>query len=246
MDATSSLRSFCSGILIFCIFLLSAVPALALEAEGDIPSEGEIEEARLQVERDFSRVERKAFVNESEVLNRYSYLDRKKEVPQVLLRKAILYFDANKAAFRNQRYISIVDFSKRSNLPRFFLINMNDGTVASLRTTHGSGSDRENDGYAESFGNLSGSNKSSLGFYKVAEDYHGRFGHSIRLDGLSSTNSNARARAVVVHGYDYAWEKNVIQGLSWGCIAVAWEVRDMVLERLKGGSLLYAGLSLPH
>jgi hypothetical protein len=44
---------------------------------------------------------------------------------------------------------------------------------------------------------------SSLGVYKTAETYNGKHGLSLRLDGLSPTNSKARERAVVVHGADY-------------------------------------------
>lgn len=230
------------------IFALSAMlflaPPHASAQEGlDRQTPEEIEAIERQLEIDFGKSEPFADEESPAILSQYSHIDRNRVVPRVLLDKALAFFHANKSAFRNQRYISVVDFSRRSNLPRFFIINMNDGSVTQLRTTHGAGSDRDDDGYAESFGNVSNSHKSSLGFYKVAEDYHGAFGHSIRMDGLSSTNSNVRARAIVVHGYDQTWERNVKQGLSFGCIAVAWSVRDMVVEKLKGGSLLYAGLS---
>ena len=60
--------------------------------------------------------------------------------------------------------------------------------------------------------------------------------------GLSSTNSNVRARAIVIHGASYVQESSVIQGRSWGCPAVAMENRDTVVKALKGGSLIYAVL----
>ena len=178
-----------------------------------------------------------------DVQQKYKYVDPKRVVPSDLLKEALTYFERNRRAFKNQRFITVVDLGRRSNLERMFIINMSTGAVTALRTTHGFGSDQNNDGYAESFGNVSGSGKSSLGFYKVAEDYYGRFGHSIRLDGLSSTNSRARARAVVVHGYDGVYEKRVIQSLSLGCFGLSWGVRDWVVNTLKGGSLLYAGVS---
>lgn len=225
------------------------VQASAMESFGnmvqtyDVPDEEEIERARQEVEEDFSRVSLQTYSTPQEIQKKYSHIDKKKVVPQDLLVEALTYFDRNKKAFKNQRFVSVVDFGRRSHLTRLFIINMSTGEVVALRTTHGQGSDKDNDGYAESFGNVSGSGKSSLGFYKVAEDYYGRFGHSIRLDGLSSTNSRARARAVVIHGYDGVYEKNVLQSLTLGCIGLSWGVRDWVVANLKGGSLLYAGIS---
>lgn len=229
--------------LIFMILIFFSTAAQAITEGYDIPSAEEVMQAELQVLEDFSRVENRLFSAKQDILKKYSHLDKTKIVPRELLRTALTYFDQNKRAFKNQKYISVVDLGRRSNLTRLFIINMSTGVVTALRTTHGYGSDVNQDGYAESFGNVSGSGKSSLGFYKVAEDYYGRFGHSIRLDGLSSTNSRARARAVVVHGYDGVYEKSVIQNLSAGCFGLSWGVRDWVVANLKGGSLLYAGTS---
>jgi hypothetical protein len=170
-------------------------------------------------------------------------LDPKHWVPANLLRDAVTYFDANKAHFKNKNYITIVDFTPRSNKYRFFLIDMKTGAVERFHTTHGMGSDENKDGYAESFGNENGSGKSSLGFVRTAEVYSGNFGPSVRLDGLSATNSNLRARSVVFHGWDGVKEGDVIQGLSRGCITLDWKFKDAVLEKIKEGSLLYVGLS---
>jgi hypothetical protein len=121
---------------------------------------------------------------------------------------------------------------------------MNDGSVQTLHTTHGKGSDTDNDGYAESFSNVKNSKKSSLGFYRVAETYQSsKYGTAARLDGLSGTNSNVRARAIVLHGSHYVKEEDVLQGRSYGCIALAWDIKADVIERVHGGSLLYAGVS---
>ena len=176
-------------------------------------------------------------------LAKYAHLDPLRLVPTDLLSKAVLYFDANPSLFTNKKYISVIDFSKSSRLKRFFIIDMKSGSVWAIHTAHGKGSDANHDGLAEKFSNMSGSNASSLGFYKAAETYSGKYGKSLRLDGLSSTNSNARARAVVVHGANYVSETNVIQGRSWGCPAVAMGHKDKVIDMIKGGSLIYAGLA---
>lgn len=181
--------------------------------------------------------------DEDSVLASYNYVDPTRIVPDAHLKKALLYYDSHKSSLKNTAYLSVIDFSMKSTLKRFFIIDMKTGSVWAIHTAHGKGSDPEHDGYANKtlFSNVSGSNATSLGFYKAAETYSGSHGLSLRLDGLSSTNSNARSRAIVLHGADYVQEASVIQGRSWGCPAVAMENRDKVVNMLKGGSLIYAG-----
>lgn len=181
--------------------------------------------------------------NEERILANYDYVDSTHMIPDRHLKAALLAYDARKANLKNPNYLSVIDFSAYSGTKRFFIIDMRTGSVWAIRTAHGKGSDPEHDGYANKnrFSNVSGSNATSLGVYMTAETYSGSHGLSLRLDGLSSTNSNARARAIVLHGADYVQESNVIQGRSWGCPAVAMANRDKVINMLKGGSLIYAG-----
>ncbi|MFS4460473.1 murein L,D-transpeptidase catalytic domain family protein [Bdellovibrio sp. HCB2-146] len=176
----------------------------------------------------------------AEILKQYDHLDPNRVVKQSALEKAVLYFHNNKSKFKNRNYISLIDFSKRSTQARFYIIDMNSGGVWAIHVAHGKGSDPDHDGYAQKFSNSSGSNASSLGYYRAAETYTGKHGLSLRLDGLSSTNSKARSRAVVIHGADYVKEASVIQGRSWGCPAVTMSYRTKVINALKGGSLIYA------
>lgn len=181
--------------------------------------------------------------NQEQVLSNYDYVDPTHMIPDRHLKAALLAYDSRKANLKNQNYLSVIDFSAYSGNKRFFIIDMKTGTVLAIHTAHGKGSDPEHDGYANKtlFSNVSGSNATSLGLYMTAETYSGAHGLSLRLDGLSSTNSNARARAIVLHGADYVQEKTVIQGRSWGCPAVSMDLRDKVIGMLKGGSLIYAG-----
>ncbi|WP_255490201.1 murein L,D-transpeptidase catalytic domain family protein [Bdellovibrio sp. KM01] len=176
------------------------------------------------------------------ILMKYDHVDPKNIVPTQALIDALIYFEKNKSSFKNQNYISIINFSQSSKTPRFYIIDLNSGGVWPIHVAHGKNSDPNHDGFATSFSNTSGSNKSSLGFYRTAETYSGSHGLSLRLDGLSSTNSNARSRAIVIHGASYVQEKSVIQGRSWGCPAVDMSIRTQVINALKGGSLIYAVL----
>lgn len=94
--------------------------------------------------------------------------------------------------------ITVVDFSRPSNAVRLWVIDPDDGEVVlSSVVAHG-----ENSGgrRATSFSNIEGSHQSSLGLYGAAEIYTGRFGYSMRLDGLEEgLNDQARERAIVVH-----------------------------------------------
>ena len=165
------------------------------------------------------------------------------EVPADLKRKALDYFNANSGRIKNKNYIGIVDFAAHSSKPRFFILNVQSGEVHAIRVAHGKGSDPDGDGYATRFSNVPNSKASSLGFYLTGALYSGSHGKSMRLHGLSETNSNVLSRAVVVHESAYVREANVTQGRSFGCLAVAQSEIRGVLSMLNGGALIYAGLS---
>lgn len=232
--------------------LLTSSPVLTAQNTSDITYEGYDAESPEVIEakrREIAELFKDAEVGplsageKAAVLSRYQHLDANKDVPTDLLEKAVLYFDKNKDKFPNQEYITIVDFKPKSDKHRLYLINVATGAVEKYHTSHGTGSDKNKNHYAESFGNVINSGKSSLGFARVSEEYVGKFGRSIRLDGLSTTNSNIRARAVVLHGWDQTYERDVVQGWSWGCITLDYAVRDPFLDKVRGGSLMYSGVS---
>lgn len=142
------------------------------------------------------------------------------------------------------RYWAIIDFAKRSDEKRFHIFDMEAKTVDSYLCAHGKGSDPQNTGFATSFSNEDGSNKSSLGVYLCAETYQGVHGYSMRLDGLESTNDQARHRAIVVHAADYVTDALAAQqhhvGRSLGCPAVDGQYSQSIIDRLKAGSLMNA------
>lgn len=173
-------------------------------------------------------------------LAEYDHLDPKNLIPDKPLRQALTYFSTNKDKFPNPNWIAVIDFTKHSSSRRFFLVNMTTGEVETYLTTHGRGSDQWNSGYAKSFSNDDGSWKTSLGFYRTAEVYSGKFGRSLRLDGLSSTNSNVRMRDIVIHAADYVDESAGTAGRTLGCIAFDHKVKDRIIDVIKSGAMLYA------
>lgn len=178
------------------------------------------------------------------VLAKYAHLDPKHIIPDGLLENAVLYFDANLGNFPNRNYLGVYDYSLRSTKARFYVVNLKTGSVWAVWSAHGKGSDANHDGFAEKFSNASGSNASSLGFAKTVETYQSaKFGYALRMKGLSTTNSNIYKRAVVIHGANYVSDREVVQGRSYGCPAVAYANRDKLINQLKGGALIYFGLS---
>ena len=160
----------------------------------------------------------------------------------------------NVAAQQKERHISklwrtdivgIADFGLPSWKPRMHFVNLENGSIRSFLTAHGKGSDPEHDGWLNEFSNVSGSEATSRGAYLTAEEYHGRHGRSLRLDGLDPTNANARRRAIVIHSAAYA-EPDMIDahgklGRSNGCIAFSKQDLDAFLADVPAGTLIYVG-----
>ena len=74
--------------------------------------------------------------------------------------------------------------------------------------------------------------------------YQGKYGLSLRVTGLDYSNSNADARAIVIHNAWYA-EDGMIPihgqlGRSEGCFAMSRASQYQVMRRLAGGRMIYA------
>lgn len=140
--------------------------------------------------------------------------------------------------------IGIADFALPSWKPRFHLANLEDGTIRSYLIAHGKGSDPEHDGWLKGFSKQPGSEATSRGAYLTCEWYKGKFGTSVRLEGLDEDNSTALDRAIVMHPAWYVNEAMVEKwgkvGRSQGCFALSDEAFLDTLWRLSGGRLLFA------
>lgn len=149
----------------------------------------------------------------------------------------------------------IVDFAKSSSEPRLFRIDLNtgDGIDQAVLVAHGIGSDPDDDGIAQSFGNGQDSYMSSLGAARGAEIYVGANGRSLRLDGLDPTNNAMRSRDIVAHSYQAEARRYFSAtllstrggrpGRSEGCFVVEPQQREWLFDQLVDGGFLYAGLS---
>jgi hypothetical protein len=161
-----------------------------------------------------------------------------------LLRRALDALERHHDSISYRDFIGVADFSLPSRAPRFHLVKLADGSVQSHLVAHGRGSDPSRTGWLERFSNEPRSNATSAGAYRTGSFYVGAHGHSIRLEGLDPTNSNALSRAIVVHGAWYVSEEMLsfsgILGRSQGCFAVASSSLPAIMTRLGPGRLIYA------
>jgi len=145
---------------------------------------------------------------------------------------------------KDRDFIGIVDFSKSSAEERFHVVHLPSGTVESYRVAHGSGSDPSHSGFLDHFSNRPGSEATSSGAYTTADTYHGKYGLSMKVNGLDWTNNNAMSRAIVIHNAWYA-EPEMVSihgklGRSQGCFAFSRNDQFKVMSRLANGRLIYA------
>ena len=152
------------------------------------------------------------------------------------------YFQLKEQGAIEKEILTIIDFSLSSSQKRLWVIDMATNSVLLQSVvSHGRNSGME---FATSFSNEANSFKSSLGFYATGETYNGKHGLSLKLDGLEyGINSNARSRAVVMHGADYAAENIIRQqgrlGRSQGCPAVPYAIHKKIIEMIKDKSCLF-------
>src|ERR687891_427896 len=124
---------------------------------------------------------------------------------------------------KNDKTISIIDFSLPSYAKRLFVIDVKKGEILfNTYVSHGRNSGKE---MANEFSNEPESLKSSLGFYVTSNTYKGKHGYSLRLEGEEpGINDNAFARGIVMHSASYVNDRLIQKqgyiGRSEGCPAV--------------------------
>jgi hypothetical protein len=137
----------------------------------------------------------------------------------------------------------VVDYSRHSKDERLFVVNLESGDVTAYRAAHGRGSDMDHDGYLDRFSDEPGSSASPEGALVIAEQYRGKHGLSLRLDGLDETGKSSRDRAIVIHAADYA-EPDFLSrfgklGRSNGCIVFSKADLKRFLADVPKGTLMF-------
>jgi hypothetical protein len=141
----------------------------------------------------------------------------------------------------------IVDYTIPSSKKRLWVLDLRNKRVLSwLHVSHGTGSSNPNNpAMASTFSNKSGSRASSLGVYVTKNEYVGKHGDSLRVQGLEKgINNAAYRRTIVLHPAAYMTPsfiaKNGYAGRSWGCFAVNPKVSEKLINTVKNGSVIFA------
>lgn len=162
----------------------------------------------------------------------------------MLLERARAAMVQHAPLIRNRERLALVDFSKASREARLSIVHLPSGQGMQMLVAHGRGSDPEHSGWLNLFSNEPGSLASSQGAYLTAARYIGVHGDAQRLIGLDPGNTNAEARAIVIHGADYVSDDLIRTqgklGRSEGCFALRHDDISMALSLLGEGTLLYA------
>ena len=150
----------------------------------------------------------------------------------------------NRGMLWHEDFVGIADYGLRSSEPRFHFVNLEAGEIKSYHVSHGDGSDPDHDGWLNHYSNVHGSHCSSKGTYATFGWYTGKYGTSIRLEGLDRTNDNALDRAIVMHRAKYAEPEFLgkwgVLGRSNGCFAMSDANFKLALLQLGGGRAIHA------
>ena len=145
----------------------------------------------------------------------------------------------------NQDLAIFINFKIHSGKYSYFVYDLkNNAIIQKAVVAHGEGSVLKNS-QDLIFSNIDGSHQSSLGKYVIRESYFGTFGKAYRLDGLESTNSNARSRAIVLHSYHCIPDKESYAStcLSFGCPMLsknAFNETSKLIDQSERPIILYA------
>ena len=146
-------------------------------------------------------------------------------------------------AVEQPQTLTVIDYSKPSSQKRLWVFNLAKGELMYEElVAHGQGS---GEAKPTLFSNQEDTHQSSLGLFVTDDTYVGKNGYSLHLDGLDAgVNDRARERAIVMHGAPYVSEAfikaNGRLGRSWGCPAIRNDVARDIIDRIKGGGLVFA------
>lgn len=139
--------------------------------------------------------------------------------------------------------LTVIDYSRPSTEKRLWVFDLRTRTLLYRElVAHGEGSGAN---LATRFSNEHDTHQSSLGLFLTGDTYVGLNGYSLRLTGLDKgVNDRALERSIVMHGAPYVTEAFARThgriGRSWGCPALRDAIARKVIDRVKGGGLLFA------
>lgn len=149
-----------------------------------------------------------------------------RELVEAARRAAAIHVDR----VHERRYWIVVDFERSVLRKRLWVVEAASGkTVLAAHVSHGIGSGEL---HARRFDGGPGSGESLVGAFVTAEEYRGRWGRSMRVDGLEARNASCRKRAIVFHAqWPPLWSR--------GCFTTRRSVNERIIDLTRGGSFLF-------
>lgn len=150
---------------------------------------------------------------------------------------------ATSGAIGHPSTLTVIDYSRPSVESRLWVFDLNSGKLLFKElVAHGRDTGAN---MATQFSDAFNSHQSSLGLFVTSDTYVGNNGYSLRLDGLEpGFNGRARQRAIVMHGAPYVNASlGTTQGRigrSWGCPAVREGIARELIDRIRGGSVIFS------
>lgn len=168
--------------------------------------------------------------------------DAKLPAGSAAVRAALRHYEAHRDKLKNHRYLTVIDYTKPSFSKRMVLVDLKTRKAEHFLVAHGK---RSGTVYATEFSNQPETLKSCRGLFLTGKPYQGKHGTSLVLHGLQrGVNDKAYERGIVLHGADYVDPRSVgvnggRLGRSFGCPAVPRTAVYEIVDKIKGGSLLY-------
>ena len=145
--------------------------------------------------------------------------------------------------------LTIIDYTLPSTYKRLWVIDIARTKILyNSLVAHGKYS---GENYTTNFSNRINSLQTSVGLFLTENTYLGRYGYSLRLQGLEKGfNDNAKARTIVFHGASYVNKKFAASigriGRSWGCPAVEPKLAKPIINIIKDGTLIFSFSNHPQ
>jgi len=212
--------------------------------DSSITSDGVATVAHANIEQPLKELNRETFADSLHLLYDAIHLQEYDLSFEVFMYGMTGYYSLLRDGKLNDKgLLTIIDFTKSSNLKRFYTIDLKN--LALKFHTYVSHGKNTGEVMAKSFSNALHSNQSSLGFYVTAETYVGSKGYSLKLDGMEKGyNDKMRERAVVMHDAEYvseSWIKKYGRlGRSQGCPALPKGIAKKVIDTIKRGTAIFA------
>lgn len=133
----------------------------------------------------------------------------------------------------NKKYVTIIDYGKAILSTRLYLVDMDNNQIILKSTV----AHAFNSGllFAKNFSNDYNTNLSSVGAFVTKDNYFGDYGYSLKIKGLDKgVNSNALGRKIIFHS-----TKNMRTIYSKGCFATSEVINKQLIDKIKGGTLVY-------